>query len=64
MKLIPDTYAELLIKKKFKKIPGQVVLSHKRCRLIKIDEKTFVIDFISNQSLQQIIQKTHCKSKF
>lgn len=53
----PLTYAELLIKKKFKKIPGQVVLSHKGCRLIKIDEKTFVIDFISNQSLQQIIQK-------
>jgi teichuronic acid biosynthesis glycosyltransferase TuaH len=53
----PITCAELLIKKKIKRIPGEVVLSNKGCCLIRIDEKTFVIDFISSQFIQHIIQK-------
>ena len=53
----PITYAELLIKKRLKNIPGEVILSNNGCRLIRIDKKTFVIDFISNQFMQHIIQK-------
>jgi len=66
----PITYAELLIKKKLKKIPGKVILSNTGCRLIRIDEKTFVIDFISSQFMQHIIQKrdwyltAFCDDKF
>lgn len=66
----PITYAELLVKKRLKKIPGEVILSNKGCRLLRIDEKTFVIDFISSQFIQQIIQKrdwyltAFCDNKF
>ncbi|MBC8303664.1 MAG: hypothetical protein H8E55_48875 [Pelagibacterales bacterium] len=53
----PITFPELLVKKRFKKIIGEVLLSKNGCRLIQIDKKSFVIDFISPDFITHIIKK-------
>ena len=53
----PITYPELIIKKKLKRITGKILLSKKGFRLIQIDTKTYVIDFISTDFLKHIIHK-------
>lgn len=53
----PVTYPELIIKKKLKRITGKILLSKKGFRLIQVDTKTYVIDFISTEFLKHIIQK-------
>tara|TARA_B100000214_G_scaffold124414_1_gene88300 strand:- start:1583 stop:2755 length:1173 start_codon:yes stop_codon:yes gene_type:complete len=53
----PITFPELLIKKRLKKIVGKVLLSKNGCRLVQLDEKSFVIDFISKDFINHIILK-------
>ena len=53
----PITYPELLIKKKLHRITGKILLSKKGFRLIQIDSKTYVVDFISTDFLNHMIQK-------
>ena len=52
----PITFPELLIKKRLKKIVGKVLLSKNGCRLVQLDEKSFIIDFISPDFINHIIQ--------
>ena len=53
----PITFPELLIKKRLKKIVGKVLLNKNGCRLVQIDKKSFVIDFMSSDFINHIIQK-------
>ena len=53
----PITFPELIFYKKLKSIKGHVLLSNKGLRLIQIDMKTYVIDFISSNFLEHIIKK-------
>ncbi len=53
----PTTILEIFLKKKGKKIEGEIVLKRKNFSLIKVSNKTYVIDFISNDILGQIRTK-------
>lgn len=53
----PITLLEIFIKKKKKRIKGDVVYKKGGFTLYKVQENTFVIDFISKNILKQIIEK-------
>jgi len=53
----PITIPELILKKRLKRIDGQVLLKERGCRLIKITENSYVIDFISKDMINHILIK-------
>ena len=53
----PITLLEILLKKKGKKIKGEIILTQDGFTLYKIQENTFLIDFISKNILKQIFQR-------
>ena len=54
----PITFLELIVKKRKLnfKLNGEVVFEKSNGKLYKIDEQTFVLDFVMNQSLKQMIK--------
>lgn len=53
----PMTLLEVLYKKSNWKTPGEVIYKWKGNRLVKLDDKTFVLDYLSNDILGQIRKK-------
>ena len=53
----PLTLAEIIVTRKKSKIPGEVVLKKGGLKLIKVQPKVYVIDYLSTQSIQQILKK-------
>ena len=53
----PITMPELILKKRLKCIEGEIVLKEKSCKLIKISEHCYVIDFLSNDIINHILFK-------
>lgn len=53
----PITFPEFLIKKKLKRIEGEVLLKEKGCRLIKLTDNSYVIDFFSSHYINHVLQK-------
>jgi teichuronic acid biosynthesis glycosyltransferase TuaH len=53
----PITRPELIIKKRLKKITGEVVFKYKNCTLYKINHKVYVIDTLFNDIIGPVIKK-------
>ena len=53
----PITITELFIKKRFKRIDGEVLYKERGCKLIKIANSCYVIDFLSNDFINHILLK-------
>jgi glycosyltransferase involved in cell wall biosynthesis len=53
----PISYTEIFLKRRSKKLKGKIVLRYKNATLYQVAEKTFVLDYISNDILGPIIQK-------
>lgn len=50
----PTTILEIVLKKKKKKIEGEIILKRKGLTFIKVTEKIVVVDYVSNDFLGQI----------
>lgn len=53
----PTTLLELVVKKFPRKIPGEILLKESGFTLIKVNEKVYVIDFVSKDILGQLFKK-------
>lgn len=51
----PVTFAEIFFKRKTLRIKGTTILNEKGCKLIAIDDKTFIVDIFLSQNISHLL---------